>query len=475
MDTNQENTTTPISPSDSLFKLKNYLKKFWKEVLDLEHGVDKRATINEIKDKKSMSGPNAWMLMCSIVIASVGLDMNSPAVIIGAMLISPLMSPILGMGLAIGINDKETLKKSLSHFGMAVFIAIMTSTIYFALTPLGELTSQISARTEPTPLDIFIAFFGGIAGIVSIARKDISTTLPGVAIATALMPPVCVVGYGIATGKWDIALSSFFLFFINTVFVSFATYLIVKFVLHFPQRDFADDKEKKKNTAYIAAFLLTIVVVSYFPFRKILRRIENRQKVEQFVQQVFEGRDNLLDGNRLLTHGDSSLLVLKVYGDGKEFESADNYQSLTEEIGLKNTKVKIVPTTNINEEDLLELDNKIESIRNISDQLSIITSQKASADTELTKLQDTLSTYCPSPDQFYRMTAIVKSIDNQNIEAVSYAKGQTTTFYTPSTEMPIIIVEWKRKPKNFDTYKAQIYDIMKADLRVDTLKVAHVY
>jgi len=474
MNTNEENTTSS-TPTDSLFKLKNYLKKFWKEVLDLEHGVDKRATINEIKDKKSMSGPNAWMLMCSIVIASVGLDMNSPAVIIGAMLISPLMSPILGIGLAIGINDKETLKKSLSHFGMAVFIAIITSTIYFVLTPLGELTSQISARTEPTPLDIFIAFFGGIAGIVSIARKDISTTLPGVAIATALMPPVCVVGFGIATGRWDIAVSSFFLFFINTVFVSFATYLIVKFVLHFPQRDFANEKEKKKNTAYIAIFLLTIIVISYFPFRKILKRIENKQKVEQFVQRVFDGKDNLLDGNRLMTHGDSSLLVLKVYGDGKEFQTEDNYQSLIKEIGLINTKVKIVPTTNINEDDLLELDNKIESIRNISDQLSVITSQKASADSELTKIQDTLKMYCPSPDQFYRMTAIIKSIDNENIEAVSYARGQSSTFYTPSMEMPIIIVEWKKKPRNFSTYQSQIYNMMKADLGVDTLKVAHVF
>ena len=226
------------TPEDNLFILKTYIQKFFKDALALEEGVDKRQTINEIKNKKSMSGANAWMLMCSIVIASVGLNTNSPAVIIGAMLISPLMSPILGIGLAVGINDKDTLKKSLAHFSMAVIIALVTSTIYFAITPLSGITEEISARTSPGPLDIFIALFGGVAGIVSIARKDISTTLPGVAIATALMPPLCVTGYGIATGNWEIMLTSFFLFFINTVFVSFATYLIVHFVLKFPQKDF---------------------------------------------------------------------------------------------------------------------------------------------------------------------------------------------------------------------------------------------
>ena len=148
--------------------------------------------------------------MCSIVIASIGLDLDSQAVIIGAMLISPLMSPILGIGLSVGINDYNTLKKSLSHFAIAIGIALITSTIYFYLSPFDQITPQISARTEPTFLDVLIAFFGGIAGIVSNARKDISTTLPGVAIATALMPPLCVTGFGIANAEnWDVALSSF--------------------------------------------------------------------------------------------------------------------------------------------------------------------------------------------------------------------------------------------------------------------------
>lgn len=472
--------STPATPpkpqknnGDNLFKIKGYIKRFWKDALDLEQGVDKRLTINEIKNKKSMSGPNAWMLMCSIVIASVGLDMNSPAVIIGAMLISPLMSPILGIGLAVGINDKETLKKSLAHFGMAVLIAIITSTLYFLLTPLGEITAQISARTEPTPLDIFIAFFGGIAGIVSIARKDISTTLPGVAIATALMPPVCVVGFGIANGEWEIALSSFFLFFINTVFVSFATYLIVHFVLDFPRRDFEDPKEKRKNTYYIAMFLLSIMIISYFPFRKLLKRQDNERKIEAFVNEVFKGKKNLLDGTNLITEGDSSILVLKVYGDGKEFEKEDDYQSLIDEIGLKNTRLKILSTSNINEDDLTALDNKIAGIRDLSDQLANINKQKSADELKILELQEMLNTYAPDEGKLETISQVIKSIDPESIRAVSYAKGQGVDFDTTMYKLPVIVVIWNKKPKNIQTYKSQIYNVMKATLAVDTLLVAH--
>ena len=189
-----------------------YIKNLFIGILDLKHGVKKKAVIQEIKDKKSMAGANSWMLMCSVIIASIGLDRNSDAVIIGAMLISPLMSPILGIGLGIGINDKEVLKKAIIHFCAAILIAIISSTIYFALTPFGDITPAIASRTEPNTLDVFVAIFGGLAGIISIARKDISTTLPGVAIATALMPPLCVTGYGIAKGDMNFALSAFYLF-----------------------------------------------------------------------------------------------------------------------------------------------------------------------------------------------------------------------------------------------------------------------
>jgi uncharacterized hydrophobic protein (TIGR00271 family) len=164
------------------------------------------------------------MLICSIVIASIGLSQNSQAVIIGAMFISPLMSPILGIGLSVGINDMETLKNSLLHFSIAIVIALLTSWIYFELTSFDDFTNEIKSRTAPTFLGILVAIFGGVAGIVSFARKDVSTTLPGVAIATALMPPLCVAGYALANSHWKMASKSFYLFFLNSFFVALSTY-----------------------------------------------------------------------------------------------------------------------------------------------------------------------------------------------------------------------------------------------------------
>jgi len=473
MNKENENTTTQ-KPEDNIFKLKGYLKRFWKDFLDLEHGVDKRLTIDEIKNKKSMSGPNAWMLMCSIVIASVGLNMNSPAVIIGAMLISPLMSPILGMGLAVGINDKETLKKSLVHFGMAVFIALATSSLYFAISPIKELTPEIASRTIPTPLDIFIAFFGGIAGIVSIARKDISTTLPGVAIATALMPPVCVAGYGIAMGRIEITLAALFLFFINTVFVSFATYLIVRFVLHFPQRDFANKFEKRKNTYYIAAFLFTIAVVSYFPFRKLLNDNRTNKKIELFKTEVFGQDKTLLDDAILTSKGDSSVLFLKVYGDGKKFMKEDEYASLLEEIGLEKTSIQIIPTTNINKQDISELDSKIKGIKDLTEQVTIMNTQKSEAELRIEALENELGTFRLDEERFDILTNIIKGI-NEEIVGVSYGKGQSKLNGENTSILPLIIVHWNKKTSNHKEFSKQIYNITKSHLNVEDIEIAHSF
>jgi uncharacterized hydrophobic protein (TIGR00271 family) len=461
--------------SDRLFKIKAYVKGFLKDALDLEHGVDKLLTINEIKEKNSMSGANAWMLMCSIVIASVGLDMNSPAVIIGAMLISPLMSPILGMGLAVGINDKNTLKKSLAHFGMAVLIALITSTLYFLLTPLGERTPEIMARTSPGPLDIFIAFFGGIAGIVSIARKDISTTLPGVAIATALMPPLCVTGFGIAKGFGDIAMYSLFLFIINTVFVSLATFIIVRFVLHFPQRDFEEPKEKRNNAIYMLLFLLTISVISYFPFSKLLSDRELNQKVDQLVDKVFEGNNELFDGKELIKSGDSLLVILKVYGDGKEFMTDDSHRSITKEIGLDNTTVQIVSTTNINEDDINGLRKEILSVQDATAQLNYIKDKSTENDKIIVTLKEELATFKMKEDLFLERTGFIKAIYPDAIKSVSYARGQKNNFKDISDNIPIYIIDWADKGKDYKEKEAMIKRVLATQKGMENIRVVHNY
>lgn len=206
--------------------------------LGIRKDSDGNRTIKEIYGNIELKGYNLWVLVASALLASIGLDVNSGAVIIGAMLISPLMNPILGVGLGLGINEPTILSKSLINLTIAVVASLGMSVLYFWLTPLGHLTPEIEARTAPTLLDVGVAFFGGIAGIITNSRENPTNAIPGVAIATALMPPVCSAGFGLATGQWWVFGGAFYLFFINAVFISLATYLIVKY-LNF------DDKEVK--------------------------------------------------------------------------------------------------------------------------------------------------------------------------------------------------------------------------------------
>jgi len=420
-----------------------------------------------------MSGANAWMLMCSIVIASVGLNTDSPAVIIGAMLISPLMSPILGIGLAVGINDKDTLKKSLAHFSMAVVIALVTSTIYFYLTPLGGITDEISARTAPGPLDIFIALFGGIAGIVSIARKDISTTLPGVAIATALMPPLCVTGYGIAVGNMEIALTSFFLFFINTVFVSFATYIIVHFLLKFPQKDFIDKTEKRKNNYYILGFLAAIAIISYFPFTKILDDRSNTNKVTEFIEDVLGDNKKYLDDHIFTPNKGENLLVLKVYGDSISTDKMDYYQYGLDKIGLKNTKIEIISTTEITMKDLLKIDNKISGIRDLTSQLDIVKSQKSEDEKAIERLQNELQSYKIDSVSFKQLCDEIKVLQ-PDISEVTFARGQTSDLSAYGKEKTIIAIEWSKATRDQEERQEYLQNFLKLRMKNDSLKVIDI-
>ena len=190
---------------------------------------DEQEIIESVKKGIFFKGFNLWVLVFAIFVASLGLNVNSTAVIIGAMLISPLMGPIIGMGLAVGISDFDMLKRSFKHYLLSAGVSVVTATIYFLLSPINEAQSELLARTSPNIYDVLIAFFGGMAGVVAICAKEKGNVIPGVAIATALMPPLCTAGYGLSQGEWMYFLGALYLFFINTVFISFATFLGVRF------------------------------------------------------------------------------------------------------------------------------------------------------------------------------------------------------------------------------------------------------
>lgn len=262
------------------------IKKFLNEYLDLRKDkYNELETIESIRKGVEFKGANLWILIFAIFMASLGLNVNSTAVIIGAMLISPLMGPIMGIGLAVGLNDFELMKRSLKSFLITTAFSVATATIYFLFTPLNEAQSELLARTSPTIYDVFIALFGGLAGVVALSTKDKGNVIPGVAIATALMPPLCTAGFGLATGNLIYFLGAFYLYFINSVFISVATFIGVR-VMHFQRKEFVDKAKEKKVRQYIVllvvltmcpAIYLTVGIVKSTFFESAANNFINKE------------------------------------------------------------------------------------------------------------------------------------------------------------------------------------------------------
>lgn len=324
----------------TFFRFVISLWKWLKNVLNLKEGVDQENTINGIIRDIDFKGYNVYILICSIFIASIGLNVNSTAVVIGAMLISPLMGPILGVGLSVGTNDFKLLKRSVRSFGVATGISILTSFIYFLITPLKEEQSELLARTTPTLLDAFVAIFGGLAGIIAGSRKEKSNVVPGVAIATALMPPLCTAGYGLATGNFHYFFGAFYLFLLNSIFISIATFVIVKY-LGFPQKSFVNPKTESKVKLYIYTFILIVLIPSGFIFWNVIKESVFNTQVNRFISDNirFEGAEVI---NERINYSDSvSTIELFVMGDPIPIEVEENLNIRLRSYGLSNTVLKI--------------------------------------------------------------------------------------------------------------------------------------
>lgn len=326
---------------------------WFQQVFNIKDGTDYSNTVNNISSGINIRGTNVWLMICSALLASIGLDTNSTAVIIGAMLISPLMSPILGVGYSVGVQDREIFLHSIRNLAYSTFFSLFTAVIYFKLSPLGQPTSEILARTQPTLLDIGIAFFGGVAGIISFSRKQSTIALPGVAIATALMPPVCVAGFGLATGRWEIFGGAFYLFFINSAFISLSTYLIVK-LLRFPVKAYVE-KDKQKRVARAALLVLFLVSL---PSLWFLYTVYQKNKTHQLIQTGIIN-DFRLHGNEILkweTEDRDSVKLIKTFYSGSPVSEEDKrvYANKLKELGLKKYTIQFYQM-NINKSEMDKL------------------------------------------------------------------------------------------------------------------------
>lgn len=308
--------------------------------LNISDNAQPEQTIEGIQRDVTFKGFNIWILILAIFICSIGLNVNSTAVVIGAMLISPLMGPIIGVGLSVGIYDWNWLQKSLKNLGIAVGFAVATSTIYFLITPLSDAQSELLARTRPHLLDVFIAFFGGMAGILAGSRKEKTNVVPGVAIATALMPPLCTAGYGLATQQWNFFFGAFYLFLINSVFISLATLLVVRY-LRFPIKQFMDEKRKSTAKRYIALFTVLIMLPAAWVFYQVVTESLFNRKIDTFMNEVvqFEGTE-VVKKTVDLTDSTSILRVV-LFGEPVPEEVVSEWKRQLPKYGLTATTLKI--------------------------------------------------------------------------------------------------------------------------------------
>lgn len=327
----------------NVFNLWQNARRFIKSVLSLRTGLDKAATIEGIRLDVEFKGHAAWILVCSVLIASIGLGENNIPVIVGAMLISPLMGPILGIGLASGTNNFELLKKSLVNFSIAIVISLIISTIYFLINPVFNVTQELLSRKTAVLTAIAIAFLGGAAGIIAGSRSFKSNVVPGVAIATALMPPLCTAGYGLATWQGDYFFGAMYLFLINSVFIALPTYLYIRY-MGFPMKEFVDPLRAKKIKRYIVFFIILIMVPSVYGFVQVVKRSIFESRAGAYVHAIsheLEGTGSRLIHTEAIYTDTLRIIQLDLTGKIVPVETQAVWEKRLESFNLHRTRIEV--------------------------------------------------------------------------------------------------------------------------------------
>lgn len=455
-------------------RAKNFLKEFFKGILDIREGVSKPKAVEEIKDSISFRGHQAWILVFSIMIASIGLSADSPAVVIGAMLISPLMGPIVGVGYSIGVNDFETLRRSLINLLIMIIISLVTSYLYFWLNPFSKLntTEELLARTYPTILDVFIAIFGGLSGAVALTRKK-SNVVPGVAIATALMPPLCTAGYGLAIGNYAFFGGAIYLFFINSVFIALTTLFIVK-LLNFPLAKYQDTVKRRKINFLITIIAIITIVPSAYFFIEALQKGIFKTRVISFINNEmidnFPTSNFIYDPNKDLQYKKDTVSYVTVWNSGNRVSE--------DIISMWNNKIKKEPYEQ-NVQILIRQDKDVQK------QLSqmkegviqeLIFDQKqtiAQKDSLIQVLKKELSNYKNVEQNRFSVVTEKAKVLFPNLDYFGYAMLDETNFKQEIANLPTAIISWKENVSS-NVKKVNHNKLMKwlkAELKVDTIQI----
>jgi uncharacterized hydrophobic protein (TIGR00271 family) len=407
--------------------------RFVKIISSLRGGTDVQGTIDEITENAAVRGANVWLLVCSSLLASIGLDLNSTAVIIGAMLISPLMSPILGVGLGVAILDRNLLKRSGGNLLLVTVISLVTSTLYFAISPLSQITPELASRTTPTILDVGVAFVGGIAGIVAGSRSKKTSAIPGVAIATALMPPVCTVGFGIAKMDSTIFLGAFYLYFINAFFISLATYLIAVW-LRFPKRAKLDGETDTRVKWLITGFAVLVMLPSAFIFYNVITKLRFDRGVKSFVTKEITKDDRQPVSWNVDKTDQSTLKIYTVGTSVSETESLELRAKMTD-YGIGSLILKIIPM-NVSPDEVKKLSSNIQTTA--ADNAKFMSTLEAERENDIQALQEQIAQLKEELDPERRFLRSIK-IRIPEITAAEWEKPATVKSEPPSNSNASLI------------------------------------
>ncbi len=447
------------------------IKKFLKELLDFREDTDRDATIEAIKNDIPFKGATAWILVCSIFVASIGLNANSTAVVIGAMLISPLMGPILGIGLSLAINDVDTLRRSLINLGTMIVLSLITAFLFFYLFPLSEDTSELLGRVKPDIRDVLIAFFGGLALIIARTKRGtIASVIFGVAIATALMPPLCTAGYAVAKGNWQYFGGAMYLFTINTIFIGLATFLVLK-VLRFPMLKYVNSAKRKRIGRIASLIAIVVMVPAVWTFISVLQESNFNRDARAFVDNELAVLPHFeyIKQNAIYNYTDSKThsIELNTFGLDEIPDSTIELlkKRMTEYHALHNTQLVF----NQNRSKNLDNFKYMEELRS-RDSLDLLSqSQKIifleSKVRQLSKLE---KNYIP----FDELAKEVK-INYEKLDQFSFANVINTNFIKTDT-IPVFTVKWidslsNEQSKVKDSEKLKQW--LKLKLSLDTLVI----
>lgn len=451
---------------DKVSVLWHDVRLYLKALVDIDVDCDAQATIDNISRSVEFRGVNVWILAFAIVIASVGLNVNSTAVIIGAMLISPLMSPIMGIGLAIGISDNELLRKSLRNLMIMVLISLFASTTYFLLTPLSDAQSELLARTKPTVFDVLIALFGGLAGIVATSRKQEKVTVvSGVAIATALMPPLCTAGYGLGTGQWIYFFGAFYLFFINSFFIALATFLMVRY-LKFPRKHFVDAQHERKVRRSILIFSLIIIIPSIFIGINVIRETSFNSQAIKYVSEMEHSavleNVQIINVKRQYSAKEQSI-TLSLVGTPLAPEQVEYLQKRLDDFGLSKAKLVIRQTGG----NTLDIDAQSEMIQQMLERKEVQLAERDSTILRLREQIDQLENKSTiTPEQLVREVQVLFP----SVESMTFSIADEIDVKTAKKQqIPVVNVAWSKSVQSAEKQQFELW--LKARLNAPQVKV----